>query len=207
MPDPEADRAHMAAALSVARRGLGNLLAEPGGRLRPGQGRPGGRPRLDPARRPPACRDRGAGPGRRPSPRRDGLCHARALLALGPHPALLRRADPGGGRAGGGGDRRPRPAGGRARAAAAGDAGVIVELGLGGAKARAINAGFARRITRGLPLVTLKLATTLDGRIATAGGGPSGSPGRRRGGRRMRSAPGTTRSWSAAARCWPTTRN
>jgi len=50
------------------------------------------------------------------------------------------------------------------------EAGVIVEVGLGGAEARAINAGFARRITLGLPLVTLKLATTLDGRIATAGG-------------------------------------
>ncbi|MFC7693453.1 RibD family protein [Paeniroseomonas aquatica] len=33
-----------------------------------------------------------------------------------------------------------------------------------------MNAGFAHRITRGLPLVTLKLATTLDGRIATASG-------------------------------------
>ncbi|MBY0331285.1 MAG: bifunctional diaminohydroxyphosphoribosylaminopyrimidine deaminase/5-amino-6-(5-phosphoribosylamino)uracil reductase RibD, partial [Acetobacteraceae bacterium] len=50
------------------------------------------------------------------------------------------------------------------------DAGVIVALGLGAAEARRQNAGFARRITQGLPLVTLKLATTLDGRIATAGG-------------------------------------
>ncbi|RYJ00965.1 MAG: bifunctional diaminohydroxyphosphoribosylaminopyrimidine deaminase/5-amino-6-(5-phosphoribosylamino)uracil reductase RibD, partial [Acetobacteraceae bacterium] len=50
------------------------------------------------------------------------------------------------------------------------DAGVAVELGLLGPEARAVNAGFARRITRGLPLVTLKLATTLDGRIATAAG-------------------------------------
>jgi diaminohydroxyphosphoribosylaminopyrimidine deaminase/5-amino-6-(5-phosphoribosylamino)uracil reductase len=47
---------------------------------------------------------------------------------------------------------------------------VIVELGLGREEADRINAGFARRITRGLPLVTLKLATTLDGRIATSGG-------------------------------------
>ncbi|WP_254453706.1 bifunctional diaminohydroxyphosphoribosylaminopyrimidine deaminase/5-amino-6-(5-phosphoribosylamino)uracil reductase RibD [Siccirubricoccus sp. G192] len=50
------------------------------------------------------------------------------------------------------------------------DAGVVVETGLMGEAARAVNAGFARRITLGLPLVTLKLATSLDGRIATAAG-------------------------------------
>ena len=38
------------------------------------------------------------------------------------------------------------------------------------AEARAVNAGFIRRIETGLPLVTLKLATTLDGRIATRTG-------------------------------------
>jgi diaminohydroxyphosphoribosylaminopyrimidine deaminase/5-amino-6-(5-phosphoribosylamino)uracil reductase len=49
-------------------------------------------------------------------------------------------------------------------------AGIIVEEGLLEAEAQAINAGFSRRIREGLPLVTLKLATTLDGRIATATG-------------------------------------
>jgi diaminohydroxyphosphoribosylaminopyrimidine deaminase/5-amino-6-(5-phosphoribosylamino)uracil reductase len=49
-------------------------------------------------------------------------------------------------------------------------AGIEVEEGLLEAEARAVNAGFSRRITLGLPLVTLKLATTLDGRIATAAG-------------------------------------
>ncbi len=50
------------------------------------------------------------------------------------------------------------------------DAGIEVEDGLLEAEARALNAGFFRRIEAGLPLVTLKLATTLDGRIATATG-------------------------------------
>lgn len=49
-------------------------------------------------------------------------------------------------------------------------AGIMVEEGLLGAEAAALNAGFIRRITHGLPLVTLKLASTLDGRIATAVG-------------------------------------
>ncbi|HEV7267023.1 MAG TPA: bifunctional diaminohydroxyphosphoribosylaminopyrimidine deaminase/5-amino-6-(5-phosphoribosylamino)uracil reductase RibD [Falsiroseomonas sp.] len=49
-------------------------------------------------------------------------------------------------------------------------AGITVEEGLLEAEARAINAGFTRRIREGLPIVTLKLATTLDGRIATHAG-------------------------------------
>ncbi len=49
-------------------------------------------------------------------------------------------------------------------------AGVAVETGLMRAEARAVNAGFLSRLERGRPWVTLKLATTLDGRIATAAG-------------------------------------
>ncbi|MFD2234262.1 bifunctional diaminohydroxyphosphoribosylaminopyrimidine deaminase/5-amino-6-(5-phosphoribosylamino)uracil reductase RibD [Phaeospirillum tilakii] len=49
-------------------------------------------------------------------------------------------------------------------------AGVVVEEGLLEAEARAVNAGFLARIELGRPLVTLKLASTLDGRIATHGG-------------------------------------
>jgi diaminohydroxyphosphoribosylaminopyrimidine deaminase/5-amino-6-(5-phosphoribosylamino)uracil reductase len=45
-----------------------------------------------------------------------------------------------------------------------------VEEGLLEAEARALNAGFFRRIQAGMPVVTLKLASTLDGRIATASG-------------------------------------
>jgi diaminohydroxyphosphoribosylaminopyrimidine deaminase/5-amino-6-(5-phosphoribosylamino)uracil reductase len=49
-------------------------------------------------------------------------------------------------------------------------AGIVVEEGLLEAEARALNAGFFRRIQAGMPVVTLKLASTLDGRIATASG-------------------------------------
>ncbi|MDH2327540.1 bifunctional diaminohydroxyphosphoribosylaminopyrimidine deaminase/5-amino-6-(5-phosphoribosylamino)uracil reductase RibD [Cereibacter sp. SYSU M97828] len=50
------------------------------------------------------------------------------------------------------------------------DAGIEVTEGVLGDAARELNAGFLKRMTRGLPLVTLKLAATLDGRIATASG-------------------------------------
>ena len=49
-------------------------------------------------------------------------------------------------------------------------AGIEVAEGLCAAEARRLNAGFLKRVERGLPHVTLKLATTLDGRIATASG-------------------------------------
>src|SRR5918996_977988 len=49
-------------------------------------------------------------------------------------------------------------------------AGVEVAVGLGRVEAEAINAGFILRVRAGRPLVTLKLATSLDGRIATRSG-------------------------------------
>jgi diaminohydroxyphosphoribosylaminopyrimidine deaminase/5-amino-6-(5-phosphoribosylamino)uracil reductase len=51
-----------------------------------------------------------------------------------------------------------------------GAAGIAVTEGVLAAEATLLNAGFLKRVTRGLPLVTLKLAATLDGRIATATG-------------------------------------
>lgn len=48
--------------------------------------------------------------------------------------------------------------------------GIQVTEGVLTAAATALNAGFLKRVTRGLPFVTLKLAATLDGRIATATG-------------------------------------
>ncbi|MFP4002491.1 MAG: bifunctional diaminohydroxyphosphoribosylaminopyrimidine deaminase/5-amino-6-(5-phosphoribosylamino)uracil reductase RibD [Alphaproteobacteria bacterium] len=50
------------------------------------------------------------------------------------------------------------------------EAGIEVRTGVLEAEARRVAAGFLSRIERGRPLVTLKLATSLDGRIATASG-------------------------------------
>ena len=49
-------------------------------------------------------------------------------------------------------------------------AGIAVSTGLCEEEARFLNAGFLLRIEAGRPLVTLKLATSLDGRIATHNG-------------------------------------
>ena len=49
-------------------------------------------------------------------------------------------------------------------------AGISVTEAVGGAEAAHLNAGFLKRVTRGLPFVTLKLAASLDGRTATATG-------------------------------------
>ncbi|UYN97901.1 MAG: bifunctional diaminohydroxyphosphoribosylaminopyrimidine deaminase/5-amino-6-(5-phosphoribosylamino)uracil reductase RibD [Enhydrobacter sp.] len=49
-------------------------------------------------------------------------------------------------------------------------AGIAVEVGERAAEATEINAGFFLRVREGRPLIHLKLATTLDGRIATVSG-------------------------------------
>lgn len=49
-------------------------------------------------------------------------------------------------------------------------AGVTVALGCCGPRARHLNAGFFLKVESGRPLVTLKIATSLDGRIATHAG-------------------------------------
>lgn len=49
-------------------------------------------------------------------------------------------------------------------------AGIVVETGVLAAEAAALNRGFLTRVTSGRPNLTLKLATSLDGRIATASG-------------------------------------
>ncbi|MBM1557930.1 bifunctional diaminohydroxyphosphoribosylaminopyrimidine deaminase/5-amino-6-(5-phosphoribosylamino)uracil reductase RibD [Sulfitobacter mediterraneus] len=50
------------------------------------------------------------------------------------------------------------------------DAGIEVSLGVGEAEARRDHAGFFRRVELGRPLLTLKLASSFDGRIATGTG-------------------------------------
>lgn len=49
-------------------------------------------------------------------------------------------------------------------------AGIAVTEGVLTPEATQLNAGFLKRVTRGLPFVTLKLAASLDGRTATATG-------------------------------------
>ncbi|OHC13182.1 MAG: riboflavin biosynthesis protein RibD, partial [Pseudomonadales bacterium GWC1_66_9] len=49
-------------------------------------------------------------------------------------------------------------------------AGIEVEVGVLEAEARALNAGFVKRMERGLPLLRVKLAMSLDGRTAMASG-------------------------------------
>lgn len=49
-------------------------------------------------------------------------------------------------------------------------AGISVTENVCGREAAKANAGFVKRITRGVPFVTIKLAMSLDGRIAMAGG-------------------------------------
>ena len=50
------------------------------------------------------------------------------------------------------------------------DAGIAVKVGEGAMEAAEINAGFLMRVREGRPLFHLKLAMSLDGRIATASG-------------------------------------
>ncbi|MCG5239160.1 bifunctional diaminohydroxyphosphoribosylaminopyrimidine deaminase/5-amino-6-(5-phosphoribosylamino)uracil reductase RibD [Azospirillum doebereinerae] len=65
-------------------------------------------------------------------------------------------------------DPDPRVAGGGLRRLR--DAGIAVVTGVREAEALALNEGFFNRIQHARPLLTLKLATTLDGRIATRTG-------------------------------------
>ena len=167
----EADRRHMAHALTLARRGLGRVWPNPAvgcvlvsadGRI-VGRGwtQPGGRPHGE------AMALAAAGEAARGATAYVSLepcAHwgktppcADALVAAGVARAVVATGDP-----------DPRVSGrGLDRMTAAG---VTVDLGLMAAEAGALNAGFFSRILKGRPLVAWKVATTLDGRIATVAG-------------------------------------
>ncbi|HWB52303.1 MAG TPA: bifunctional diaminohydroxyphosphoribosylaminopyrimidine deaminase/5-amino-6-(5-phosphoribosylamino)uracil reductase RibD [Stellaceae bacterium] len=160
----------MRAALALARRGLGSTWPNPAvgcvivndGRV-VGRGwtQPGGRPHAETealARAGAAARGATAYVTLEPCSHhgRTPPC-ADALIAAGVARVVAALEDP-----------DPRVSGsGLARLRAAG---VAVDSGLCAAEAGEINAGFFTRVRQGRPLVTLKLATSLDGRIATSTG-------------------------------------
>lgn len=174
MPPPSdsaaADLRHMRAALSLARRGLGSVWPNPAvGCVIVKEGRVVGRGWTQPGGRPHGetealARAGEAALGATAYVSLEPCCHwgrtppcADALVEAGIARVVVPLEDP-----------DPRVSGGglaRLRAA-----GVSVETGLCAEEAAALNAGFFRRIRDGRPLVTLKLATTLDGRLATHAG-------------------------------------
>jgi len=166
----EADQRWMKAALALARRGLGNVWPNPAvGCVLVGEGRVVGRGWTQPGGRPHAETEalRRAGTAARGATAYVSLepCShwghtppcADALVDAGVRRAVIALEDPDP-RVSGAGIRRLRRAG------------VAVETGLGAADAAEVNAGFliSQRLER--PLVTLKLATSLDGHIATRTG-------------------------------------
>ncbi|WP_431280644.1 bifunctional diaminohydroxyphosphoribosylaminopyrimidine deaminase/5-amino-6-(5-phosphoribosylamino)uracil reductase RibD [Humitalea sp. 24SJ18S-53] len=164
------DLVHMRAALSLAARGLGNVWPNPSVGcviVRDGQvvGRgwtaPGGRPHAETeALKRAGFLARGATAYVTLEP----CCHwgrtppcTDALIAAGVSRVVVALRDP-----------DPRVDGeGLSRLR---NAGVVVEEGLLADEAASLNAGFIKRQATGLPLVTLKLASTMDGKIATASG-------------------------------------
>ncbi len=169
-PFPPDDLHHMRAALALAARGLGNTWPNPavgcvilrdGVVVGRGWTQPGGRPHAEAeALGRAGAQARGATAyvtlepcnhhGRTPP------C-SEALIAAGVARVVVACGDP-----------DPRVAGsGLARLR---EAGLEVVTGVAEAEAWALNEGFFRRVQEGRPLYTLKVASTLDGRIATRGG-------------------------------------
>jgi diaminohydroxyphosphoribosylaminopyrimidine deaminase / 5-amino-6-(5-phosphoribosylamino)uracil reductase len=160
----------MRAALTLARRGLGRswpnpavgcVLVREGRVVGRGWTQPGGRPHAETealARAGEAARGATAYVTLEPCSHygQTPPC-ADALTAAGVKRAVVAMEDPDPRVSGQGIDRLRR-------------GGVAVALGLGESEAAEINAGFFLRIREKRPLVTLKLAMTLDGRIATRAG-------------------------------------
>ena len=158
----------MAAAVALASRGLGAvypnpavgcILARPDGRI-VGRGwtQPSGRPHAETE----ALRRAGAlAKGATAYVTLEPCAHhgetppcADALIAAGISRAVVAVVDPDA-RVSGEGIARMR------------EAGIEVTVGVGGAEAKELNAGFFMRVACNRPLVTWKVASTLDGRIAT----------------------------------------
>ncbi len=161
----------MRAVLSLAGRGLGRVWPNPavGCVLVDGQGRVVGRGWTQPGGRPHAetealARAGDAAKGATAYVTLEPCAHhgqtppcADALIEAGVARVFAATEDP---------DPRVK-GGGMARLR---DAGIAVETGLLREEAEAVNAGYLMRQRDGRPMVTLKLATTLDGRIATHAG-------------------------------------
>jgi len=166
----EADTGFMRAALGLAPRGLGTVWPNPAvGCVIVRQGRVVGRGWTQPGGRPHAetealARAGAAARGATAYVTLEPCAHhgetppcAQALIDAGLGRVVVALEDP-----------DPRVDGGGIRMLR--EAGIATETGLCGPEAAALNAGFLRRVRDGRPMVTLKAATTLDGRIATRGG-------------------------------------
>lgn len=164
------DAAHMRSALALARRGLGSTWPNPSvGCVIVSDGRvvgravtaPGGRPHAEPA----ALEMAGAAArGATAYVTLEPCCHwgrtppcTDALVKAGIARVVIGTRDPDP-RVDGEGIKRLRAAG------------VIVDEGVLRNEADELVAGFRARVYLGRPMVTLKLASTLDGRIATHSG-------------------------------------
>ena len=165
--DPKADARFMAGALALARRGLGRVAPNPAvgcvlvkdGRI-VGRGwtQYGGRPHAEAEA---LRRAGGAAKGAIAYVTLEPCAHhgktppcADALIEAGIKRAVVALEDP-----------DPRVSG--RGIAMLRDAGIEVTLGVERGDAAALNQGFFLKVEHGRPLFTLKLATTLDGRIAT----------------------------------------
>ncbi len=182
MPVTNADVSHMRAALALARRGLGTTWPNPsvgcvvvrnGRVVGRGTTAPGGRPHAEPIALAMAGEQaRGATVYVTLEP----CCHwgrsppcTDALIAAGVSRIVVAATDPDP-RVNGEGLEKLRTAG------------IETETGLLESEALETLIGFSHHITLGRPMVTLKLASTLDGRIATQGGESqwiTGPPARR----------------------------
>lgn len=171
----------MTAALALGRRGLGATWPNPsvgcvivrdGRVVGRGATRPGGRPHAEAEA---LAQAGGAARGACAYVTLEPCAHhgvtppcAEALAAAGVARVVVGARDP-----------DPRAGGGAAVLRAAG---VAVEEAVLADQARADHAGFLSRVERGRPWLTLKLATSFDGRIATASGESrwiTGPPARR----------------------------